>query len=123
MAVDALQPVEDDLATVIATLRYRLQPRLTQAGIEIEWLVEELPKVFNLTPRFILEVQRILLEALTNVIGHANADKVTISARVFNREADRPSYIRLRKENNGCGIAPSNEFVMAHGLKNMTQRA
>ena len=34
--LDALQPVHGDLATVLATLRYRMQPRLDAAAIEIE---------------------------------------------------------------------------------------
>ena len=35
MAVDSLQPVHGDLVTVLATLRYRLQPRLDAAGIAL----------------------------------------------------------------------------------------
>jgi signal transduction histidine kinase len=43
MAVDSLQPTHDDLPTVLATLRYRLQPRLDAAGIELVWNVAVMP--------------------------------------------------------------------------------
>ncbi len=48
MAVDSLQPAHDDLATVLATLRYRLQSRLEAAGIEVIWEVAELPELREL---------------------------------------------------------------------------
>jgi signal transduction histidine kinase len=61
MAVDALQPVHGDLTTVLATLRYRLQPRLQAAGIRVVWDVVALPLLDSLTPQVVLQVQRILL--------------------------------------------------------------
>ncbi len=45
MAVDSLQPAQDDLSTLLATLRYRLQPRLDAAGIELVWNVALIPTV------------------------------------------------------------------------------
>lgn len=80
MAVDSLQPVEGSLSTVLATLRYRLQPRLKAAGIEVQWEVDELPKLDSLTPTAVLQVQRILLEAFTNVIRHSCASVVQVRA-------------------------------------------
>ena len=58
MAVDAWQPAHDDLVTVLATLRYRLQPRLQAAGIEVVWDVPELPALRQLAPHEVLQVQR-----------------------------------------------------------------
>jgi signal transduction histidine kinase len=73
MAVDSLQPMHDDFVSVLAMLRYRLQPRLQAAGIEVVWDVAELPPLRQLSPQAVLQVQRILLEAFTNVLKHAHA--------------------------------------------------
>jgi signal transduction histidine kinase len=81
MAVDSLQPVHDDLITVLATLRYRLQPRLQAAGIGVVWDVAELPALGQLSPHAVLQVQRILLEAFTNVLKHAHATQVAVRTR------------------------------------------
>ena len=43
LAVDSLQPVFGELTAVLATLRYRLQPRLAAAGIELVWDMAALP--------------------------------------------------------------------------------
>ncbi|MEI2746307.1 MAG: hypothetical protein V9G22_13180 [Ottowia sp.] len=44
-----------DLTTVLATLRYRLRPRLEAAGIAIDWQVDELPPIEGLTPTTVLQ--------------------------------------------------------------------
>lgn len=80
LAVDSQQPVHGDLTIVLATLRYRLQSRLQAAGIAIVWDVSPLPHLGNLSPQAVLQIQRILLEAFTNVIRHSQAKTVTVSA-------------------------------------------
>jgi hypothetical protein len=37
--------VHGDLATVLATMRYRLLPRLEAAGLKMSWDVDRLPPV------------------------------------------------------------------------------
>ena len=80
MAVDALQPVHGDLTTVLATLRYRLRPRLEAAGIAIDWQVDELPPIEGLTPTTVLQIQRVLQEAFTNAMRHAQAQRLWVRA-------------------------------------------
>lgn len=101
MAVDSLQPMHDDLVAVLATLRYRLQPRLDAAGIEVVWQVDELPTLRHLAPHAVLQIQRILLEAFTNVLKHARATRVTVQASW--REDD--AVVLLRIVDNGAGWA------------------
>jgi len=119
MAVDSMQPVNGDLATVLATLRYRLQPRLVAMGIEVDWQVEELPTMADLTPQMVLQIQRILLEAFTNVLRHAQASRVRVSAR---QEGQPAQHLLLEIKDNGVGMsdrAPAG----GHGLANMRARA
>jgi signal transduction histidine kinase len=124
MAVDALQPVEGDLATVLATLRYRLQPRLTEAGIEVVWNVEELPFQDNLTPIAVLEVQRILLEAVTNILKHAKATRIVVGGHLYSGRLNEPDFVQLSVEDNGVGIDNvTGTISRGQGLNNMQTRA
>ncbi|MBB3176355.1 ATP-binding protein [Variovorax sp. Sphag1AA] len=134
MAVDSLQPANDDLATMLATLRYRLQPRLEAAGIQVVWDVDELPELRELSPQVVVHVQRILLEAFTNVLKHAQASQVVVCVRLH--EA-RETLLTIKIADNGMGLGAgqaSSPAPMAdkaagrapqrgRGLDNMQSRA
>lgn len=119
MAVDSLQPVHGDLVAVLATLRYRLQPRLQAAGVQVRWDVSLLPTLPQLSPQSVLQVQRILLEAFTNVLKHARATEVAVQARLI--EGDPPA-VELVLSDNGVGLAATPSGA-GHGVSNMQSRA
>ena len=123
MAVDSLQPVHGDLGTVLGTLRYRLQPRLHAAGIAVRWDVEQLPPLAHLSPHSVWQVQRILMEALTNVLKHARASEVTVQAHW--RGGAAPA-VSLALSDDGVGLhhgRTDGDAVHGHGLANMRSRA
>lgn len=122
MAVDAMQTVDGDLATVLATLRYRLQPRLAATGIQVDWHVDELPPVDHLTPHMVLQIQRILLEAFTNVLRHAQASRVRVGAYQL-RGSSSPHRLVLEIADNGVGLPPEGGARGGQGLANMQARA
>ena len=122
MAVDAIQPVGGDLATVLATLRYRLQPRLAASGVQVDWHVEELPTLETLTPHMVLQIQRILLEAFTNVLRHAQATKGRVSAVHQSESAEDSPLLVLEITDNGVGFESSTQ-TGGQGLINMRARA
>ena len=134
MAVDSLQPVEGSLSTVLATLRYRLQPRLKAAGIDVQWEVDELPKLDSLTPNAVLQVQRILLEAFTNVIRHSGASIVQVRAMHVIQEGGF-QRLSLCVDDNGKPATPTTllasdfssqahpDIAAGHGQTNMRWRA
>lgn len=101
MAMDALQPVHGDLATVLATLRYRMQPRLDAAAIQVDWQVDALPELEGLTPTVVLQLQRVLQEAFTNVIRHAQATQLWVRAWL---DEGPPEQLVLSVEDDGQGI-------------------
>jgi signal transduction histidine kinase len=119
VAVDSMQPVDGDLATVLATLRYRLEPRLKASDIALIWRVEELPILNDLTSQKVLQIQRILLEAFTNILKHAKAHTATLSARYCaNNEA-----IHIELTDDGIGFEADQLEAQGHGLGNMKFRA
>jgi signal transduction histidine kinase len=125
MAVDSLQPVHGDLATVLATMRYRLQPRLEAAGLVIRWDVGHLPTLRGLSPQSILQVHRILLEAMTNVLRHAKAHTMSVSAQAVEQPE---AAILVTLEDDGVGIpdhlsGKGAKQSAGHGLINMHSRA
>ena len=80
MAVDCLRPVHGDLPTVLATLRYRLQPHPAAADLQIDRAVPPLPPLADLSAHTVLQIQRIVLEAFTNLLKHAQATRLQLSA-------------------------------------------
>ena len=123
MAVDALQPTHGDLTTVLATLRYRLQPRLQAAGIAIDWQVDELPPIEGLTPTTVLQLQRVLQEAFTNALRHAQASRLWVRAWL---DHGPPERLMLSVEDDGRGL-PDDGGATApaggQGLSSMQARA
>jgi signal transduction histidine kinase len=119
VAVDSLQPVHGDLTTVLATLRYRLQPRLEAAGLEVVWDVSALPALDNLNPEMVLQIQRILLEAFTNVLRHARATRIEVSARA----TEQPRALVLEVADNGVGFEASPQQRHGLGMSSMQSRS
>jgi signal transduction histidine kinase len=119
IAVDALQTAGDDLATVLGTTRYRLQQRFDAAGIGFDWQVDAVPAAGALTPSAVMHVQRILHEALTNVLKHAQARRVLVALR---REGESASIV-MRVEDDGVGLPQAEPGARGHGLRNMHSRA
>ncbi len=119
VAVDSLQPLEGDLTVVLATLRYRLQPRLEAAGLALEWEVDSLPPRADVTPQSAMQIQRILLEGFTNVLRHAQARRIRLSAHW---DVGPPERVQIVLADDGAGFAPGTARG-GHGLANMRSRA
>jgi signal transduction histidine kinase len=118
LAIDSLQPSDGDLLSVLGNLRYRLENRLKQHGIALDWQVGEVPKLATLTPRQVLHVLRILQEAFTNVLKHAQATRIRVSTAV---DAQR---VKIDVSDDGRGFAVDEaERDAAHGLGRMRSRA
>jgi signal transduction histidine kinase len=121
IAIDSLQPVDGDLVAVLATLRYRLQPRLKAVGVEVIWDVDELPIIEDLGPTKVLQIQRILLEAFTNIIKHAHATRIEVKAKA---RGSQHNDLLLTVSDNGRGFSSDSANDPAqHGLRNMKTRA
>ncbi len=117
LTIDSLEPVESDLLTVLGNLRYRLEPRLRAAGISLEWAVSDLPPLAYLDPENVRNVLRIVQEAFTNTLKHANAKRITLSTGVDH--ANARVFVRVTDDGNGIDHSKST----GRGLENMKSRA
>ncbi len=119
IAIDAIQPVNGSLTAVLATLRHRLEPRLEMHGIQLLWHVEALPRLANLTPQTIQHIQRIVLEAISNVMKHAKARTITFTAQSLYE--GRTVVIQITDD--GLGFDEAALTSTGQGLSTMRFRA
>jgi len=114
LTIDSLEPSDNDLLTLLGNVRYRLQSRLQRQGITLEWRVHDLPQLESLTPQNVLHILRILQEALTNALKHADAGKITVETGSSGCEV----FIRIMDD--GRGFVGDRQ---GRGLANMQMRA
>lgn len=117
LTVDSLEPAEADLLLLLATLRYRLEPRLHEAGIALRWEVVDLPALPWLDPRSALHILRILQEGIANVIQHAGAAELRV------RTQGGPDGVCVLLADDGGGFDPNLPRPAGKGLSNMQRRA
>jgi signal transduction histidine kinase len=99
LVIDSLEPVENDLVMLLATLRHRLGRRLEAAGVTLVWAMDDLPPLPWLSPPDALQILRLVQEVLTNVLKHAGAQRVQMSLRCADGQT-----VELRIEDDGCGF-------------------
>jgi len=122
LVIDSMEPIDQDVLALLGSLRYRLESRLNAAGIRLAWQVSELPPVPNLTPRNALHILRTLQEALTNVLKHAGAGRITVRAEVD----PSGSSALISVTDDGHGFAtddPRTAGSGGRGIANMRRRA
>jgi len=116
LMVDSLDPVDDDLNAVLAMYGDRIGPRLRSAGVDLQWNVDLLPPLPGLSPVRVLNVLRLLQEAVANAVRHGRARRIEVDA------ADRDGAVMIEVADDGCGFDPGSA-VRGRGLRNMSHRA
>jgi signal transduction histidine kinase len=118
LVVDSLDGVDGSLETALGTFRTRIEPKCAAAGIDISWNVEDVSSAKALGPASVLQIYRILQEALSNAIRHGNPKRVAFSLR-----REKPgNVIALSLKDDGKGFDTSAK-QMGRGLSNMRKRA
>ncbi|HEX4847794.1 MAG TPA: sensor histidine kinase [Novosphingobium sp.] len=119
LIIDSLDTVGESLSAALASFRGRIEPRLSAAGITIHWsntLPDALPE---LPPRTILQVFRIVQEAITNAIKHSGTRSLAVSVAL----ADAPGRpLEIRIADQGQGFDPVTALG-GRGLESMEARA
>ena len=112
LVVDTLHSTDNNLSSSLADLRHRMASGLDRVSWNIA--LKDCPR---LDPRMILQLLRILQEALANAVKHSLADHIEVA--VSYRPEDG---ICLSVRDDGVGIqAPTGRT--GHGMRNMHRRA
>jgi len=120
IAVDSLEPVEGNVATLLASLRYRLEPDLRKSGIAFDWKVDDVPSLPWLDAPNALHVLRIFQESIVNIVSHAEATIIRVECRVELSQS-RPGVV-VAVSDNGKGYDVTSKSG-GHGTKNIKARA
>jgi signal transduction histidine kinase len=118
LVIDSMDTAGEDLAVGLGMLRSRLEPRLRAMGLAVHWDTHRLPEGIGLGPEGVLQVFRILQEALQNAIKHSQARTLWIEAAADGSAA--PAVV-LTVRDDGVGLAAL--APAGRGLANMRRRA
>lgn len=122
LVIDSLDPMIDDVATLLGMIRGRIESRLERHGLRFDWDVADLPRIERLGSPELLHVLRIVQEALTNVLKHAEAEVVRVSTGTRENEgAGRGAFVEIRDD--GVGLRRGAGGGHGRGLRNMRARA
>lgn len=118
LSVDAMALPPGDVNALLASLRFRLERRIQDAGLQLHWQVALLSPWAAATEEGMRHLQYILFEAISNVLQHAQATELTVSADM-RPQGDR-EVIVLCVQDNGQGLP---EQVNGNGMRTMRERA
>jgi signal transduction histidine kinase len=116
LVIDSLEPLGNDLVTLLASLRHRLGRRLEAAGLNMHWDVQDLPPLDWMQPPDALQVLRIVQEVLTNVLKHSAASTVRVATRL------QGTSVMVLVEDDGGGFEPDT-VARGRGLRHLMLRA
>ena len=119
LAIDALAAEDSDLLAALGNMRFRMEPRLKAAGMELQWDARNLPEEVDLDPNSVLPVLRITQEALTNAIKHSRARTVRVTLAI-DHEGDA-QWLTIRVTDNGRGLGSGTST--GRGMLNMKNRS
>ena len=118
LAIDSMSNIDErDPVLLLASLRFRLAPRLQAAGVQLDWQVvgEVAPQPWLDAPRA-LHLLRVVQEALANAVRHAGATRVLLKVEALG-EGVAVSVI-----DDGLGIDQAASAAGV-GLASMRRRA
>jgi len=118
LAIDSMEPVDADLLLLLATLRYRLGPRLESTGITLRWKVTPVPALHWLDPKNSLHILRILQEAFTNIIKHTHATVIEVATGTHGDDV----VVTVRDNGQGFDVEHPPKGG-GKGLSNQVRRA
>jgi two-component system, NarL family, sensor histidine kinase UhpB len=115
MVIEAFSAHSSDLDFALAVFRERFIDPIGKMGIDIEWSIADLHRVKPLTPDQILNILRILQEAITNAVKHGKPERIILTGEYHHQCVE----IAITNQ-GGRGFTAEK---MGHGIANMQMRA
>jgi signal transduction histidine kinase len=131
LVIDSMDDIGGDLMLALGSWRGRATAQLRPHEIALDWRVtspQGLPVHPELRPWHVIQIVRILDEAVTNAVKHAAARRITVSIETLTDASGAGSgCITIVDDGKGFALAPDGaaaiERQTARGLRNMRSRA
>jgi len=129
LVIDAMDDIDGDLMLALGVWRERAEAQLRPHGIALAWHAPSpagLPVHPELRPWHVIQILRLLDEAVTNAVKHSGATCVAVDLETVGDAAGCRGRITIR--DNGHGFCLADGGAMAgskarRGLANMASRA
>lgn len=123
LIVDSLDTEMDDVAMALGAFRARVQPQLSAAGVTLDWEMTINEQIGGFGPKSVLHIYRIMQEAVTNALRHAQMTQLKIAMSVEPATDDMPKgVLNIRILDNGIGMSEEAR-QSRRGVRNMHRRA
>jgi signal transduction histidine kinase len=99
--VDGSQTFDGSLAELFGHIRYRVEARLRRQGVVLHWHSDDLPADRTVRPAAAISLQYLVFELCTNVIKHANAQRVKLAVGIARTVPDGNGLLWLSFEDDG----------------------
>lgn len=116
LVADTLSHSSNTLVDALADMKFRTQRPTEGMAVTLKWQIglDEEP---SLSSRTILQILRIIQEAINNALKHARATTITVTAEVL--AAD--SCLSVGVIDDGVGLP--DQLTFGRGIRNMQDRA
>lgn len=130
LVIDSMDDIGGDLMLALGSWRERAASQLRPHDIALDWRVatpQGLPLHPELRPWHVVQIVRILDEAVTNAVKHAQACNIAVTIETL--DDGRGPYGMISVADDGRGFAPEGNAEAAgagrtaRGLRNMRSRA
>ena len=118
LMIDSMDSVGESLSSALSIFRERTQSRVEGAGFAFDWSNEAADRLPDYGPRDVLQIFRILQEAVVNALKHSGGDRIAVR---IGPAADPGFALRVEVADNGKGIKGGNP--RGRGFTNMAARA
>jgi len=129
LVIDSMDDIGGDLMLALGSWRDRVAAQLRPHNIALDWhaVPPGLPVYPELRPWHVIQIVRILDEAVTNAVKHAGAKRIAVSIETLKDDTGEPRGA-ITITDDGKGIAPADDAAdgrrkTGRGLANMQNRA
>ena len=123
LIINSLNVNANHLDAIMADFKYRLDKRIKPLDINLKWCIDPIAEQVALQPQQALHLLRILQEATTNILKHANATEISIEML-----CSIEGVMLTICDDGICVVLPEEEcedepHFAGYGLTNMRWRA
>src|SRR5271154_5462480 len=124
LVIDSMDDIGGDLMLALGSWRDRAAAQLRPHEIALDWRAAPpgLPVYPELRPWHVIQIIRILDEAVTNAVKHAGAKHVAVSIETRKEDGGEHGCITVIDDGKGFAVEGDGR-PSSRGLRNMKNRA